>query len=162
MLAYEREARRIKHDPGDSPAEPQLPRLSVGDVSTEALTPLLAANPRGLLVVRDELAGWLRGMDEHHAGRGGDRQWWLSAWSGVPVEVDRVGRGHVQAPHPYVSVVGGTVPPRVADPTTACRTGRHGAARMSGHRPPGPRTACPPGPRTSGRPCAATAPIRSR
>ncbi len=119
MRTYERDSRRSKAtdpDPGDPPAEPMMPRLLVADATTEALTRLLAANPRGLLLARDELAGWLRSMDAYHAGgKGADRQWWLSVWSGVPTEADRVSTGYTRAPHPYVSVLGGIVPSRLAD-----------------------------------------------
>ena len=119
MRTYDRDSRRTKSsgsDPGDPPAEPAMPRLLVSDATTEALTRLLAANPRGLLLARDELAGWLRAMDAYHAGgKGADRQWWLSVWSGVPTEADRVSTGYTRAPHPYVSVLGGIVPSRLAD-----------------------------------------------
>lgn len=115
VRTHERAARRAKEDPGDPPDEPTMQRLVTDDATTEALTPLLAANPRGLLLCRDELVGWLRAMDAYHAGRGADRQWWLSVWSGVPASKDRVATGYVRAPHPYVSVLGGIVPVRLPD-----------------------------------------------
>ena len=118
MRTYDRAARRKGDaDPGDPPDEPQMHRLATDDATTEALTPLLAANPRGLLLARDELAGWMRSMDAYHTGRGADRQWWLSVWSGVSAAKDRVTTGYVRAPHPCVSVLGGMVPARVRDVT---------------------------------------------
>jgi len=49
--------------------------------STEALQRLLADNPRGLLHVRDELAGWLGSFDRY-GGNGADRSFYLECWNG--------------------------------------------------------------------------------
>jgi hypothetical protein len=53
--------------PGDveEPPRPPRPRLVAMDSSTEELQRLLADAPRGLLYVRDELAGWLGGFDRY-------------------------------------------------------------------------------------------------
>ena len=69
-------------------------------------------NPRGVLVDRDELTGWVRSMDQYRSGKGAYRQFWLSAWSGGPVRVHRKNQdaGPVRVVHPYVSVVGGLPP----------------------------------------------------
>jgi hypothetical protein len=52
-------------------AEPQSPRLRQNDVTVERVATLLAtAAPKGLLIVRDELAGWIDGMSAYNpAGR---------------------------------------------------------------------------------------------
>ena len=42
-----------------TPNEPMRPRIRVADVTTERLGALAAGLPRGLLLVRDELSGWL-------------------------------------------------------------------------------------------------------
>src|SRR4029077_10435348 len=50
-------------------AEPQMPRLRQHDVTIERVAELLAhAAPKGLLIVRDELAGWIAGMNAYNAG----------------------------------------------------------------------------------------------
>ena len=60
-----RQAHRRGHTPpppADAEAlpEPLAPRLRVDDVTVEKVADLLArAAPKGLLMVRDELAGWL-------------------------------------------------------------------------------------------------------
>src|SRR5689334_3574425 len=47
-----------------STPEPQMPRLQQHDVTIEKVAELLArAAPKGLLIVRDELAGWIASMN---------------------------------------------------------------------------------------------------
>jgi hypothetical protein len=65
----------------EEPAAPPRPRLVAMDTSIEELQRMLAENPRGLLYVRDELAGWLGGFDRY-GGRGADRAFWLESWNG--------------------------------------------------------------------------------
>ena len=62
--------------------EPQAPRLRQNDVTIERVATLLAnAAPKGLLVVRDEMVGWLAGMNQYHdAGRA----FWIEAYGGRP------------------------------------------------------------------------------
>lgn len=85
------------------------------DVTVERLAQLLAENPRGLLVIRDELSAWVKSMNQYKQGKGADRQFYLSVWSGAPVKVDRVGSGtptDILIARPCLSVVG-CIPPEV-------------------------------------------------
>ena len=84
-------------------------RYLTQDATIEKLGELLRDNPRGLLVFRDELAGWLRNLDK--PGRDGDREFFLEAWNGTgDYTVDRIGRGTVYIPAITVSIVGGIQP----------------------------------------------------
>ena len=90
-------------------------RTWTADVTVEQLARLLAGNPRGLLLVRDELSAWVKSMNQYKQGKGADRQFYLSVWGGAPVKVDRVGAGtptSISVPHPCLSVVG-CIPPDV-------------------------------------------------
>lgn len=98
-------------------AEP-LQRLGAGDIQTwtadvtvEKLARLLSTNPRGLLLVRDELAAWVKSMNQYKQ-KGADREFYLSVWSGAPSRVDRVGEGSVIISDPCLSVVG-CIPPDI-------------------------------------------------
>lgn len=95
------------------PEPPPEPRLVVGDSTVEALAALLKGNPKGLLVRRDELAGWLASFDRYAGG--GDRQFWLEAFGGRPFQIDRVkhGKGGLRIPALLVSVLGGIQPDRL-------------------------------------------------
>lgn len=84
----------------------------VGDVTVEKLAEILRDGPRGALLLRDELAGWIKGMDQYKAKGGSDRQFWLSAWSSDSVSVHRKNPDspHVFIAHPCISVAGGIQP----------------------------------------------------
>jgi hypothetical protein len=100
-------------DPPEKPEQPAAVRYIVSDTTVEALAPLLLANPRGLLLARDELAGWLGSFDRYAAGSGGaDSAHWLSMHSGESLTVDRkTGTTRtVYVPHAYVSICGGIQP----------------------------------------------------
>jgi hypothetical protein len=94
------------------PRPPVAERAHVNDTTVEALIPILKHNPRGILLERDELVGWVKAMDQYKAGgKGSDRQFWLSAWSNRPVSVDRKGQQEpIGVLRPFVSVIGSIQP----------------------------------------------------
>ncbi len=90
-------------------AAPVEVRYMTNDPTVEKLGELLAANPAGVLVFRDELTGWLRSLDRE--GREGDRSFYLEAWSGTGAYTyDRIGRGTLHIEAATVSVLGGIQP----------------------------------------------------
>ncbi len=97
---------------GDRGDRPALARIDTSDPTTEALGPILAANPRGLIVTPDEMTKWIMGMDQYKGGKGGDRPFYLSAWGGEPVTIDRAKHASepIVVPHPFLTVVGGMTP----------------------------------------------------
>jgi DNA polymerase I-like protein with 3'-5' exonuclease and polymerase domains len=105
-------------DPPRKPERPPLKRLTVNEVTTEALVPILRENPRGVVLVRDELLGWVQSMNCYReGGKGADQQFWLSAWSGSTVTVDRKKThdlGPLRVRHPFVGVIGGLVPDKLS------------------------------------------------
>lgn len=93
-------------------AEAQRPverRYRVNDATCEKLVELLVENPRGLLVYRDELSGWLRGLDK--VGREMDRAFYLESWNGYGAfTTDRIGRGTIHVDAVCLSLLGGIQP----------------------------------------------------
>jgi hypothetical protein len=84
-------------------------RYLTQDATVEKLGELLQENPNGLLVLRDELAGWLRTLDK--AGREGDREFYLEAWNGTGgYTFDRIGRGTIHIDAVCLCVCGGIQP----------------------------------------------------
>src|SRR5438067_2294124 len=78
-------------------AEGRERRYWTQDSTVEKLGIRLQDNPRGLLIVRDELSGWLHGLEKQ--GREGDRQFYLEAWNGTgSFTVDRIERGTLHIP----------------------------------------------------------------
>ena len=93
---------------------PTEPRILVNDATVEKLGELLNANPRGLVQYRDELAGWLAGLDRE--GREGDRAFWLECWNGTgSFTVDRIGRGTIPIEACAMSILGGMQPGKLAE-----------------------------------------------
>jgi hypothetical protein len=93
--------------------EPQAPRLHQHDVTIEKVASLLAtAAPKGLLICRDELAGWIDGMTSYNdAGRA----FWVEAYGGRPYRVERVKHPEpIKVPRLAVAVYGGTQPDKLA------------------------------------------------
>ena len=64
------------------PVPPVWKRTVVGDSTAEALPVLLQQNPRGLLQFNDEGAALVASMNQYKGGKGSDRQFYLSLWSG--------------------------------------------------------------------------------
>lgn len=96
-----------------SSLQPQIPRITTNDPTAEKLGELFAENPRGIMLVRDELAGWLASMTR--AGSEGARAFYLEAWSGDSSYVfDRIGRGSVMIDALCLSVIGGIQPGKLA------------------------------------------------
>jgi hypothetical protein len=82
-------------------------------VTVEKVATLLAgAAPKGLLIVRDELAGWLLGMNAYNdAGR----SFWIEAYGGRPYRVERQKHPEpIVIPRLAVAVTGGTQPEKLA------------------------------------------------
>jgi putative DNA primase/helicase len=96
------------------PDEPQPPRLIVNDATVPALCEVLRANPNGVLVFRDELAGLIAELDRE--GMEGSRTFYLQGYSGKEGYVqDRIMRGtNLRVPHVCLSMLGGIQPSRVS------------------------------------------------
>jgi putative DNA primase/helicase len=94
---------------GGDEAPPVARRYMTNDVTIEKLGVLLGENPNGLLVLRDELVGFLRGFDRQ--GHEQDRCFYLEGWNGTgPFTWDRLGRGTVHIPAVCVSLFGSIQP----------------------------------------------------
>jgi putative DNA primase/helicase len=87
-------------------------RLMTNDATFEALHRLLAETPAGLFVLRDELTGWLAGLEKQ--GREQERAFFLECWNGdASFTMDRITRGTIHVPHACVSLFGGIQPARL-------------------------------------------------
>jgi Protein of unknown function (DUF3987) len=117
-----KEAVKKRQPPPDMPADAEDPqpvarhRLFSTDPTTEKAVRLSHANTRGLLLIRDELSGWIGSMDRYSRGNGGDRAFWLQAYGGRPWTQDRIKDGDTEivVPHLLWGICGGIQPDRVA------------------------------------------------
>jgi hypothetical protein len=106
-------AEEAGEDPGDPPVKPVEQRVICSDTTIEKLAEMLEDNPRGLLVARDELAGWI-GSFSRYKGKAGasDLPNWLELFNAGTLIVDRkMGqRTHYFVEHAAASIVGGVQP----------------------------------------------------
>ena len=111
-IAEWKKSGRKKGEPAPEPVEePVATRYVVSDCTVEALAVLLEHAPRGLLVARDELSGWVNSFDAYKSCRGADVAHWLSMHRAGPLVVDRKsGQRITHVPRASVCVAG-TVQP---------------------------------------------------
>lgn len=114
LKAGDREgARKLLQQAGDDGDElPPCPRLIVNDATVEKLGELLNENRNGLLLIRDELPGFLARMEDQECQ--GERAFYLEAFNGDgSFTFDRIGRGTVRIEVCTVSIIGGVQPSRI-------------------------------------------------
>jgi len=93
--------------------EPVEKRLWTADSTVEKLGVLLDENPEGILILRDELTGWLRSLDR--SGHEQDRAFYLEAWNGAgSFTFDRIGRGKTHIKNLTLSLLG-TIQPSMLE-----------------------------------------------
>ena len=98
----------------EEPPPPVRQRYKTHDATVEKLGDLLRENPRGMLLYRDELIGFLKSLDQD--GREGSRAFYLEAWNGTGgFTFDRMGRGTVEIAGACVSIIGGIQPGPLGD-----------------------------------------------
>jgi putative DNA primase/helicase len=100
-------------DPGvfaeAEPEEPTCVRFIVNDATLPMLQRILAENPAGILLFRDELAGFFGMLDSK--GRECERPFYLESWAGdQPFTLDRITRGTIRAARICLSLFGGIQP----------------------------------------------------
>jgi 5S rRNA maturation endonuclease (ribonuclease M5) len=117
MLEFDRDLQNWKKSKDNSPPpqlenEPVPTRYTCGDVTAEALALMLQNQPRGILLERDELTGWLRSFGAYKSGKGGDEAHWLSIYGARSITVDRKSSGPkiIYVPRAAVSICGGIQP----------------------------------------------------
>ncbi len=119
VKAAVKEGRPVPGEPvgARDPNKPLKCRAYSTTPTVEAARDLSAANRRGMLLHRDELAGWIADMDRYGGGGGGgDRAFWLQAYDGGRWVSDRVKDGDEgrDVPHLTWGIVGGIQPDRLA------------------------------------------------
>jgi hypothetical protein len=76
-------------DPDERGPMPVCERCVVVNTTTESLKPLLEENPRGLVMIKNELSALTTAMNQYKGGKGDDRQFYCDLWDGVPLVNDR-------------------------------------------------------------------------
>jgi hypothetical protein len=105
MRDYEQAMEQTKDGEECPVEEPEPPlRYLVWDTTVEKLGEILTRGDgkKGLLVLADEISGWLGAMERYAHGGGGrsDRAFWLMAYDGGPYSIERIRRGETFHPQP--------------------------------------------------------------
>ncbi len=105
-------ARKVLGVVGELKQQPIRGRFKVNDSTIEKLGELLNQNPNGLLLERDELSGFIQGLEKHD--RQSDKAFYLESWNGdSSFTYDRIGRGTLDISKVTVSIVGGIQPDKI-------------------------------------------------
>lgn len=109
MKAYkENESKRKKGEEIEPMEYPVLKQRILNDATMEAVLKVLYENPRGILLYHDELKGLLGTMNRYRPGN--DMEMLLSAWSHMPINVNRKGSDPIKINNPFCSIIGSTQP----------------------------------------------------
>ena len=92
--------------------KPIFRRVIIADATPEAVASALADSPRGMVLYRDELAGFIKDFNRYHLG--GEQEFWLSNWSGINLSIDRKSSEPIRIKNPFLSIVG-TIQPGVIE-----------------------------------------------
>ncbi len=134
QLVYEAELKEYKKKLAKGereksmPTPPKMPvrkRYIINDATIEKVAELMVDNPYGLMLVLDELSGFIKKFDK--AGREGDRSFYLEAWNGDGgMNVDRIQRGSFYVPHVCASIFGTIQPDVVMNLVSGSTSGASG------------------------------------
>jgi hypothetical protein len=92
-------------NPADDTPKPARQRYLVNDTTIEKLGELLAENPNGVLIYRDELSGFFKTINRED--KSNDKAFYCESWNGLnKYTYDRIGRGTVDIENCVVSIVG--------------------------------------------------------
>ena len=96
----------------NAPPPPVMRRYLTNDATIEKLGELERDNPNGILLMRDELMGWLAGLEKE--GKQEDRAFYLEGFNGTGSKVvDRIMRGSTFIKNHCLSVLGGIQPDKL-------------------------------------------------
>jgi hypothetical protein len=126
-------------EPGEPPEKPRLRRVICSDTTIEKLAEILEDNPRGVLVVRDEQAGWFGSFTRYKSQSGcSDLPYWLEMHRAGHILIDRktTERKNICVERAAVSVTGGIQPGALKRALTTEFLDAGGGARILMAMPP--------------------------
>lgn len=102
---------RIASGYEQNPTEPKRVRFTMQDVTPEAVHRILSENPRGLILISDELAGWFKNFNRYN--NGSESEFWMSVFNHKVAMSDRKSsQSGVFIRNPFLYVIG-TIQPKV-------------------------------------------------
>jgi hypothetical protein len=112
LAQWKRKGFKNGEEPPAAPTPPVCERFWVSDVTVEALAERLSHAPRGLLLHREELAGWIGSFGQYKAGKGADSAHFLTMHGARSLLVDRKtgDQTTIYVPRAALSICGGIQP----------------------------------------------------
>jgi hypothetical protein len=95
----------------------------ISDYTPEALYSVHSNNLRSIGVYIDELAGWFKNFERYN--KNSQQEFWLSAWSGKQISIDRKMADSILITNPFISVAG-TIQTALLNEITKENRGRNG------------------------------------
>ncbi|MEI6750765.1 MAG: DUF3987 domain-containing protein, partial [Bacteroidota bacterium] len=106
----DREARNIH----ETPIPPVCSQTILKDFTPESMAVVHANNPRGIVLHRDELMGWINDIGRY--AKSGEVETMLSIWSGKGTVINRKGQDAIlRIDEPCISMIGGVVVKKLND-----------------------------------------------
>jgi len=104
-------------------------RIIVSDFTMESLCDVMQQFPRGVILIIDEMSGWVRRFNRYRLGS--DEQDFLTLWDGGMLVVDRRGRDEaVRIPETYLAMLGTIQPGPMGELITKTRIESGMSARL--------------------------------
>ena len=102
-----------KHNRGQqfNKPRPRRPDMILSTATIEGVRDAFARNPRGFILLQDELAGWIKDMTAYSSGSAQEQ--WLSLQNGKFIKNNTKGDDAVFVSSPFVSVSGGIQPSKL-------------------------------------------------
>lgn len=95
---------------GEMPPMPEGEEFLLYDFTMESVYRLLRRNPRGVMVTRDEITGWLNSMNQYKQ-KGSEEQFWLENYNSGMIKINRQkSERPLMVYNSFVAVLGGTQP----------------------------------------------------
>ncbi|MFI3320111.1 MAG: DUF3987 domain-containing protein [Rikenellaceae bacterium] len=92
---------------GEPLSPPRFRKFIVSDITPEGVAHIHEQNPRGICLYADELKSWINNFNRY--SKGSEEQFWLSAFSGKPIIVDRRNvENSISIAKSFISVIGST------------------------------------------------------
>lgn len=104
------EKMRELKESGDEETKPPKPKeIILNEFTLESVYSSLYANPRGVMVFRDEINAWIASMNQYR--KGSDENFWMESWNGSTTKINRKNLDNsLFIERPYCAVLGGTQP----------------------------------------------------
>ena len=91
--------------------KPKRIQFIIQDATIEAIKEILHENPRGLLVIFDELISWIKSFTRYKKGKVSEEGEWIVIFDGDSLMVNRKGDARVlYIKHPFVALIGSIQP----------------------------------------------------